>query len=55
MANKAKKRYRRGRVVGRSQVLNGRTRLWTKRNSKTGRFMDCKKDRKPFKSVRKER
>lgn len=44
-----------GAVRKRSQVLNPKTRRWTKRDADTGRFMDTKSDTKPFKGVRKER
>jgi hypothetical protein len=44
-----------GAVRGRSQVKNPVTGTWTKRDAQTGRFMDVKKDSKPFKGVRKEK
>ena len=44
-----------GAVTGRSQVLNTKTGVWTKRDTATGRFMDGKKDGTPFKGVRKEK
>jgi hypothetical protein len=44
-----------GAVKGRSQVKNPVTGTWTKRDDKTGKFMDVKADLKPFKGVRKER
>ena len=44
-----------GAVTGRSQVLNTKTGVWTKRDTATGRFMDGKKDCTPFKGVRKEK
>jgi hypothetical protein len=44
-----------GAVKGRSQVKNSLTGTWTKRDDKTGKFMDVKADRKPFKGVRSER
>jgi hypothetical protein len=46
--------HRIGAVRQRSQVLNPRTKHWTKRGP-DGRFMDGKADEKPFKGVRKER
>ena len=46
--------HRNGAVRDRSQVLNPKTDLWTKRDSETGRFLDVKKDGAPFKGVRKE-
>jgi hypothetical protein len=48
---------RKGAVRKRSQLkgkLMGKT-AWTKRNKKSGRFMDVKKSRKKFKGVRRER
>ena len=44
-----------GAVTGRSQVLNTKTGVWTKRDIATGRFMNGKKDGTPFKGVRKEK
>jgi hypothetical protein len=41
-----------GAVKGRSQVKNEVTGTWTKRDDKTGKFMDVKADPKPFKGVR---
>ena len=46
--------HRKGAVKGRTQVLNPKTGIWTKRNSDTGRFMDGKQDGTPFKGVTKE-
>ena len=46
---------RKGAVRQRSQVKNPKTGIYTKRDSKTGRFMDGKADGTPFKGVRKER
>ena len=46
--------HRKGAVKDRTQVLNPKTGIWTKRNSDTGRFMDGKQDGKPFKGVTKE-
>jgi hypothetical protein len=43
-----------GAVKQRSQVLNPKTDIWTKRGS-DGKFMDGKKSGTPFKGVRKER
>ena len=42
-----------GPVKGRSQAKNPNGN-WTKRDTKTGRFMDQKVDGKPFKGVAKE-
>lgn len=44
-----------GAVRDRSQVYNPVTGTYTKRDANTGRFMDVKKDGKPFKGVRKEK
>lgn len=44
-----------GAVRNRSQVYNPVTGTYTKRDANTGRFMDVKKDGKPFKGVRKEK
>lgn len=46
---------RRGAVRDRSQVHNPRNDRWTKRNDDTGKFIDQKADKKPFKGVRKEK
>ncbi|RQU41704.1 hypothetical protein DF147_19105 [Burkholderia cenocepacia] len=45
---------RRGAVRDRSQTYNPQTQTWTKRDTRTGRFMDQKQDGDPFKGVRKE-
>jgi len=44
-----------GAVKGRSQIKNPLTGTWTKRDDKSGKFMDVKADPKPFKGVRKEK
>ena len=44
-----------GAVTTRSQVKNPVTGKWTKRDDKSGKFMDQKADDKPFKGVRKEK
>ena len=44
-----------GAVKGRSQVKNPLTGDWTKRDAKSGKFMDQKEGGKPFKGVRKEK
>lgn len=46
---------RRGAVRDRSQTHNPKTDRWVKRDDDTGRFIDQKADKKPFKGVRKER
>ncbi len=52
------KPYGDGRRIGavreRSQTFNPKTNQWVKRDAKTGRFMDVKKDGTPFKGVTKE-
>lgn len=47
--------HRIGAVRSRSQTLNPKTNLFTKRNTETGRFMDVKQNGAPFKGVRKEK
>lgn len=47
--------HRIGAVCSRSQTLNPKTNLFTKRNTETGRFMDVKQNGAPFKGVRKEK
>lgn len=47
--------HRQGAVRDRSQVYNPKTERWTKRDTGDGRFIDQKKDDKPFKGVRKEK
>lgn len=44
-----------GAVKSRSQVKNPLTGTWTKRDDKSGKFMDVKASARPFKGVRKER
>jgi hypothetical protein len=46
--------HRIGAVRDRSQVHNPQNDRWVKRDKETGRFMDQKADKKPFKGVRKE-
>ena len=46
---------RAGAVKTRSQTPNVLTGTWTKRDDKSGKFMDQKADDKPFKGVRKEK
>jgi hypothetical protein len=55
MAKNTGRDYRVGAVRERSQVKNPETGVWTKRDDATGRFMDGKADKQPFKGVRKER
>lgn len=47
--------HRNGAVRDRSQVLNPQNDRWVKRDLDTGRFLDQKADKTPFKGVRKER
>lgn len=47
--------HRNGAVRKRSQVRNPQSDDWTKRDTKSGQFMDRKADDKPFKGVRKEK
>lgn len=54
MATNTGKGFRRGSVSRRSQILNPRTRAWTKRGE-NGRFMDGKAGSSPFKGVRREK
>lgn len=46
--------HRNGAVRDRSQVHNPKTDRWVKRDSDTGKFLDQKSDKEPFKGVRKE-
>lgn len=46
---------RKGAIRKRSQILNPKTKIWTKRNSITGKFMAGKKNGEPFKGVRREK
>ena len=43
---------RAGAVKSRSQIKNPLTGTWTKRDDKSGKFMDVKANPKPFKGVR---
>jgi hypothetical protein len=47
--------HRIGAVKNRSQVFNEKIDRFIKRDSDTGKFMDVKSDKKPFKGVRKEK
>jgi predicted RNase H-like HicB family nuclease len=44
-----------GAVKARSQIKSPLTGTWTRRDDKSGKFMDVKTDPKPFKGVRKEK
>jgi hypothetical protein len=48
-------KIRRGAVKPRSQIKNEITGTWTKRDDKSGKFLDVKADPKPFNGVRKEK
>jgi hypothetical protein len=47
--------HRIGQVRDRSQTHNPHNDRWVKRDTETGRFMDQKADKEPFKGVRKEK
>ncbi len=47
--------HRNGAVRKRSQIFNPKTKRWVKRDTETGKFIDQKADKKPFKGVRKEK
>ncbi len=46
--------HRNGAVRDRSQTLNPKTGIWTKRDAGNGQFLEGKQDGTPFKGVRKE-
>ena len=54
MATNSGHNFRHGEVRDRSQVRNPRTDQWVKRDDGTGRFVDVKQDKTPFKGVRRE-
>jgi len=54
MARNTGRGSRRGAVTRRSQTRGPRG-AWIKRDTITGRFLDCKADPAPFKGVRRER
>lgn len=47
--------HRNGAVRDRSQVHNPRNNRWVKRDTNSGRFIDQKSNKDPFKGVRKEK
>lgn len=47
--------HRNGAIRNRSQVYNPKSDRWVKRDSDTGKFIDQKSDKEPFKGVRKEK
>jgi hypothetical protein len=52
--NGARGKGRVGAVSRRSQTRNPKTGMWTKRDARTGRFMDIKQSGGAFKGVRRE-
>ena len=46
---------RKGSVRNRSQIFNPKTGRWVKRDDSTGKFMNQKSNKAPFKGVRKEK
>lgn len=53
MAKNTKNNTRKGAVKDRSQVLNTKTKMYIKRDTKTGRFISSKTT--PYKGIRKEK
>ena len=51
----AKNVTRTGSVRKRDQVFSPKNKRWTKRSTDSGRFMDQKADKKPFRSVKKKK
>jgi len=47
--------HRNGAVRDRSQTFNSHNDRWVKRDKDTGKFIDQKADKKPFKGVTKEK
>jgi len=47
--------HRNGAVRQRSQTYNPHNNRWTKRDTNTGRFIDQKADKSPFKGIRREK
>jgi hypothetical protein len=52
--NPPKGHGRKGEVKAREQVLNPRNERWTKKSAETGRFMDVKYDKLPFRGIKKK-
>ena len=50
----AKNKVRVGSIKKRDQVYDPKNKRWVKRSTGTGKFMDQKADKKPFKGVRKK-
>lgn len=53
--NESKGHGRVGRIKQRSQVLNTKTKRYVERDTHTGRFINVKADRAPFKDVKFEK
>lgn len=53
--NNEKGHGRVGRIKQRSQTFNPKTKRYIERDAKTGRFINVKSDRAPFKDVRVEK
>lgn len=47
--------HRQWQVTGRSQTHNPKINRWIKRDADTGRFIDQKADKDPFKGIRKKK
>ena len=47
--------HRQGQVIDRSQTHNPHNDRWVKRDSETGKFIDQKADKDPFKGARREK
>ena len=45
---------RKGEIKAREQVLNPHNERWTKKSAETGRFMDVKHDKFPFRGIKKK-
>lgn len=52
MAKNTNKNFRLGAVKDRSQIFNQKTKLYVKRDTKTGKFISCKTT--PYKGVSQE-
>ncbi len=53
--NESKGRGRVGRITRRTQVLNPHNKRWVERDAMTGRFLNVKADKKPFKDITTEK
>lgn len=54
MAKNTGNEHRQGAVKERSQTFNPKTSCYVKRDTKTGKFISCKKD-EPYKGIKKEK